>query len=80
MEEVKKIGWGKVTSCDVHINVLFNGELMIFVPRFDPNANECPAAYVQRLDPDTQRGMDSLKALLSDIYDVCQKHGRTMTW
>lgn len=79
MEEVK-IGWGKVTSCNVHINVLFNGDLMIFIPRFDPNAKECPDAEVQRLDPDTQRGMDSLKALLSDIYDVCEKHGRTMFW
>ena len=53
---------------------------MIFIPRFDPNANECPAANVQRLDPDTQRGVDSLKALLSEIYDVCEKHGRTMFW
>ena len=74
MEEVKKIGWGNVKKCDVHIEVLFNGDLMIFLPPFNPDPS------VSYIDPDIERGMEKLKALLSDIYDVCEKHGRTMFW
>ena len=76
MEEVKKIGWGNVKKCDVHIEVLFNGDLMIFLPHFDPDANLDNAV----VHPDVQRGMKQLQELLCEIYDVCQKHGRTMIW
>ena len=73
MEEVK-IGWGNIKKCDVHIEVLFNGDLMIFMPQFQPDKS------CDYIDKDFESGMNRLRELLSEIYDVCEKYGRTMTW
>lgn len=74
MEEVKKIGWGNIKKCDIHIEVLFNGDLMIFMPQLQPDPN------INYIYTDIALGMSRLRELLSDIYDVCEKHGRTMIW
>ena len=75
-----KRGWGTHQVINIRVELLFNGDVMTYIPVTSLEEYDQFEEELAKEDPALLTGAKDLAKMLDEITEVCKKHGKTLLW